>query len=232
MAEITREATAKEQKLITGFVDRVIAARDQVKRTISAGGAAKQCQDWIDANAIAYPKTLWTSEDTAAMKLFATRATNLETYAAGLTSRTYYARPDSTVSDFAIVIAKADESQPVWAGLGIVPLIIVVAGVVLLAAAVTTAIGFYSDAKKSEEETKKKVAELDAWALKQGGTTASKWKDFKATNAKANPTFWDSMSSAISSWAPWIGLGLLAWFFFSRSRSSSSSRSSSGEAAS
>jgi hypothetical protein len=214
----TREPTPAEVELVNRFLRLVHDNRETVTRAMVAGSVAHDAQEFLTTSGIPYPGIVFTDADRAAFEMLAKRGTRLENYASGLELRKLFFRPNATLTDIDLVapMTIGGEGPPdTWEGLGLVPLIIIVAGIVLIVTAGAVAVAYYSDAKGKEADMKKRVADLDQWALKQGGAVAQRWDAWKKENAKANKSFWDSLLEGIGSALPTIaivGLALLAVF--------------------
>lgn len=193
----TRAATAKEVALVDRFIALVLGKRKAIDLCLQTGSAASAAQNWISTNKIPYPETVFSETDRSLWEDIAAKATKLESYVDGLQTSKLYIRPNSSVNDFAIVAESSSGGASDWEGVGfgIVPLVILVAGVVLVAAAIAVAVAFYSDAEAERQKKKKTIAQLDAWALRQGGTTATSWKEFKEQNKEENSSFWKDLKS-------------------------------------
>ncbi|MEN6607801.1 MAG: hypothetical protein ABFD60_11195 [Bryobacteraceae bacterium] len=214
-----RQATAKEQALVESFCARVHRERANIDRALQTGNAAVDCQAWIKTNAIPYPGVVFDSgTDGVTFKEIAAKATRLELYAAGYETGKLCMRPNASGTDFAVMVPLNTAGPDLWEGVGLgafpVVLVIVVAGVVLVAAAISVCTSFYATALTAQANKQKQIALLDAWALKQGGSTAASWQDFKKVNKETNPSFWSGLQNTLSQIAPILGLGLLAYALF------------------
>lgn len=235
MAEF-RQATAKEQALVESFCARVHRERRNVDRALQTGNAAADCQRWITSNKIPYPGVVFDAAiDGMTFGDVAKKATQLERYAAGYETGKLFMRPNAAGNDFAIMVPLGTQGPDLWEGVGLgafpVVLVIVVAGVVLVTAAISVCTTFYLRTLTAQSDKQKQIALLDAWALKQGGSTASSWKDFKKQNKETNPSFWAGLQNTLSQIAPILGLGLVAYALFTFGPRRSSTKSTTREEA-
>jgi len=201
-----RSPTARELELVRRFIARVQGKRSAVNLALQTGSAAASAQKWFTDNGIAYPSTVFNDDDKAIFEDLARKATLLEKYASALQLGKVFFRPNDAGDDFAILVEKrTSESPDSWQGVGFagpegaipLALILVVAGVVLVTVAISTASAFYQWANAKREEKKKAVAQLDAWATSQGGSTLANWKAFKEENKKENSSFWEDIGGKL-----------------------------------
>lgn len=183
------QPTAEQMERVERFAQIVISNRGNVERCLNAGQAARGVQNWIGSQGLtmALP-AVFSAADVEEFETIARRATLLERYVAELQAGRLSFRPWPVAEIDITTSAPAPEGGPPVYSFGVLPILAIIVGavIVLLAGAIATSLGFYANVRKKEEETKQKIADLDLAAAKAGGSTASNWAAYKATNAEAN----------------------------------------------
>lgn len=188
----TRQATPEEARAYNAFKEAVESPRhrDQVARAISYGEVCAMSQSWINdlvaAGGPRYPLPLWQESDQVEINRIIRRANQLETYVYSLeTGKLFFRMSEKYPGDIDIGAEPGEEAPEVYEGLGIafvVPLIWL-AVVALITGAITAVASLDYFAKQDELDYKKRILDVDAWALKQDKATQDQWQTFKKTAA-------------------------------------------------
>lgn len=188
----TRQATPEEARAYGAFKAAVESPqhRDQVARAISYGEVCAMSQTWINdlfaAGGPRYPLPVWEESDQVAINRTIRRANQLETYVYSLeTGKLFFRLSEKYPGDIDIGAEPGEEAPEVYEGLGAIPVIplIWLAVVALISGAITAVASLDYFAKEEELDYKKRILDLDAWALKQDKATRDQWSQYKKTAA-------------------------------------------------